>query len=186
MVQGCDAHLCRLIILGGRCAADRQPASSARRHTWVVTHAGKAACAGKGVCPGCRRCSYVFIVARVALLRLVGGSTRLWRRAALVRGAFCVYRSMCWLLALFEVWQFEPFELPGVWWSSMGGSVSAGSAGIHLFPAYRRHRMGCPARCGSAWTAAGRLVRLWGAVFVLARTCGERAPNDLLGKALAM
>ena len=49
----------------------------------MVTQAGKAACAGKNVCPGCRRCSYVFKVARVALLRLVGGSTLLWGPIAL-------------------------------------------------------------------------------------------------------
>ena len=40
----------------------------------MVRQAEKAACAGKGVCPGCRRCSYVFTVARLALLQLVRGS----------------------------------------------------------------------------------------------------------------
>ena len=44
--------------------------------------------------------------------------------------------------------------------------------------------MGRPTRCGIAWTASGRLVRLWGFVFLLAWTCGERAPNDLLDKAV--
>ena len=48
----------------------------------------------------------------------------------------------------------------------MLGRVSAGSAGFHLFPAYHLHGMGCPARCGIAWTAAGRLVRPWDAVFL--------------------
>ena len=51
----------------------------------------------KSVCPGCRRCSYVFTVARLAVLQLVRGSIRLGRASALLRGAFCGYRSLYWL-----------------------------------------------------------------------------------------
>ena len=58
----------------------------------------------------------------------------------------------------------------------MLGSVSAGSENAHFFLAYHRHRIGRPTRCGIAWTAAGKLMR----------TCGERAPNDLLDKAVPL
>ena len=122
------------------------------------------------------------MVARLAVLQHVGGSIRLWRPSERLRGAICAYRLLCWLLGFYQVWHYEPFESPAGTWSSMLVIVSAGSAEAHLFLAYRRHRMGRRTRCGIAWTAAGRLVRLWGFVFLLARTCGERAPNDLLDK----
>ena len=122
------------------------------------------------------------MVAWLGLLQLVRGSIRLWRPSERLRGSICACRSLCWLLAFYQVWQYEPFESPAGTWSSMLVIVSAGSAEAHLFLAYRRHRMGRPTRCGIAWTAAGRLVRLWGFVFLLAWTCGERAPNDLLDK----
>ena len=46
-MQGCDAALSRLTTACGRCPVGQPPASSSRRHTRVVTDAGKAACAGK-------------------------------------------------------------------------------------------------------------------------------------------
>ena len=41
-----------LITTCGRCPVGQPPASSARRYTWVVTQAGKAACAGEKRMPG--------------------------------------------------------------------------------------------------------------------------------------
>ena len=111
MMQGCDADLGRLITMCGRCAVCQPPASSTRRQAWVVTQAGKEACAGEKrmpglrwlhrqkqqhgpkqtVCPGCRRCSYVFTVARLAL------HIRPGRASALLRCTFCACRSLAWL-----------------------------------------------------------------------------------------
>ena len=177
-MQGCDADPGRLITTCGlaRSASHLRPQlgyTLGWLHRPEKQHAPE-----KSVCPGSQRCSYVFMVAWPALLQLVRGSVRLGRPSALLRGAFCACRSRCWLLAFYQVWQFEPCGSPGVWWSSMLGSVSAGSAKAHLFLACRRHRMGRPTKCGIAWTAAGRLVRLWGFVFLLARTCGETAPQS--------
>ena len=108
----------------------------------------------RSVCPGCQRCTSAFIIESLGLLQAVRGSTRLWRRAAIVRGAFCAYRLVCWLLAFYQVWRYEPCEPPEGWWSGMLGSVSAGSAGLHFFLAYGAHRMKRPTTCELAWTAA--------------------------------
>ena len=71
----------------------------------------------KKVCPGSRRCTYAFMVAWLAVLQDVPGCTRVWRLVALPRGAFRICRSLCWLLAFYQVWQFEPFESPADSWS---------------------------------------------------------------------
>ena len=52
MVQGCDADLGRLITTCGRCPVGQPPVSTTRIRSWVVTQAGKTACAGKKHMPG--------------------------------------------------------------------------------------------------------------------------------------
>ena len=76
MTQGCNAGLGRLITIRGRLPVVQPPTSSTRRHTWVVTQ--------EDVCPGCRRCTYALMVARLGLLQAVRGCTRLWRLGALL------------------------------------------------------------------------------------------------------
>ena len=87
----------------------------------------------KSVCPGCRRCSYVFMVAWPALLQLVRRSVRLGRPSALLKGAFCAYRSLYWLHVhlLNTMWQFL--------------SPPRNALG------FRRRQGGAPSLCDSAW-----------------------------------
>ena len=97
-MQVCDAELRGLIILGGRCAVGQPPACTTGRQLPVGARAGLPIDAKKNsVRPGLRHCTCLFIVARLAMFQAVRGFACLWRPAALPRGAFCAYRSLCWL-----------------------------------------------------------------------------------------
>ena len=110
MMQGCNAELRRVITMCRRLPVVEPATSSTRRYTRVVTQEGKSSVRRKHVCPGCRRCTYAFMVAQLGLLQFVRSCRRLWRLGALPRGAFRICRSLCWLLEFYQVWQFEPFE----------------------------------------------------------------------------
>ena len=108
MMQGCDADLRRLIQACGGCPVGQRPASATGRQLPVGARAGLRIDAKKNrMHPDLRRCTCVFVPARLVFFQLVRGFACLPHPAALLTCAVCANCSLCWLqVHLFNIlWQ---------------------------------------------------------------------------------